>query len=48
VDLLDPQVLEVLSGTLESRAKLDKEDSQDFQECLELLDQSDPKEAGVT
>ena len=31
VDLLDPQVLEVLSGTLESRVKLDKEDSQDFQ-----------------
>lgn len=48
MDLLDPQVLEVLSGTLESRVKLDKEDSQDFQECLELLDQSDPKEAGVT
>ena len=31
VDLLDPQVLEVPSGILESRVKLDKEDFQDYQ-----------------
>merc|ERR1712066_340758 len=37
VDLLDHLVPEVQWETLESRVKLGKEVSQDYQECLELL-----------
>merc|ERR1719340_567058 len=45
VDQLDHLVPEVQLEILESRVKLDKEVSQDYQECLELLDLLDPKES---
>merc|ERR1711928_259961 len=44
VDQLGRLVPEVQLEILESREKLDKEGSQDYQECLELLGLLDPKE----
>merc|ERR1711962_1892890 len=44
VDQLGPLVPEVQLEILESREKLDKEVSQDYQVCLELLGLLDPKE----
>merc|ERR1712025_901393 len=44
VDQLGRLVPEVQLEILESREKLDKEVSQDYQECLELLGLLDPKE----